>query len=47
MAIDTSGGHPSMDYEQHKDTYGRFLHYTKVSIVFLVLLLIGMYVFLV
>ncbi len=47
MVIDTSGGHPSMDYEQHRDTYARFIHYTKVAIVLLALLLIGMYVFLV
>ena len=47
MGVDTSGGHPAMDYEQHTDPYSRFLRYSKVAIVFLVLLLAGMYYFLV
>jgi Bacterial aa3 type cytochrome c oxidase subunit IV len=47
MGIDTSGGHPSMEYSQHKETYGRFLSYTKVAIIFLICLLAGMFYFLV
>jgi hypothetical protein len=47
MGVDTSGGHPAMDYDQHLDTYARFLRFTKIGIVFLVLLLAGMYYFLV
>lgn len=47
MGVDTSGGHPAMDYKQSLDTYGRFLKYTKYAIVFLIILLIGMYYFLV
>ncbi len=47
MSVDTSKGHPAMDYNQHNDTYHAFLHYSKVGIVLLVLLLGGMYYFLV
>lgn len=47
MAIDTTGGHPAMDYAEHVRTYKSFLAWTKVGIVFLVLLLSGMAFFLV
>ncbi len=47
MAVDLSGGHPSMDYAEHARTYKQFLLFTKVAIVFLVLLLAGMAYFLV
>lgn len=47
VSLDTSNGHPAMDYDAHKDTYAGFLRLTKISIAFLVLLLIGMKVFLV
>lgn len=47
MSIDYSGGHAAMDYDQHKQTYAGFLHYSKIAIVLLVLLLAGMYIFLV
>ena len=47
MAIDTSNGHPAMDYAEHTSTYRGFLRLVQVSIVFLVLLLIAMFVFLV
>ena len=47
MAIDTSKGHPDMDYAEHMGTYNGFLRLVQVTIVFLVALLIGMYVFLV
>ena len=47
MSIDTSGGHPDMDYAQHKSTYNAFIKGTQVAIVLLVLLLAGMAVFLV
>jgi Bacterial aa3 type cytochrome c oxidase subunit IV len=36
-----------MDYPQHNETYGRFLRFTKIAIVLLVLLLAGMKYFLV
>lgn len=47
MAIDTTGGHPAMDYAEHVRTYKNFLAWTKFGIVFLVALLAGMAFFLV
>ncbi len=46
MSVDTSGGHPAMDYKEHIRTYNGFMQFTKISIVAIVLLLIGMAVFL-
>lgn len=47
MGVNTSGGHPAMDYNEHNKTYAGFLRLTKIAIVLLVLLLAGMKVFLV
>ena len=47
MAIDLTGGHPAMDYAQAEQTYKQFLRFTKISIVFLVVLIAGMAYFLV
>jgi hypothetical protein len=47
MGVNTSGGHPAMDYAEHNRTYANFLGWTKVAIVFLVTLLAGMAFFLV
>ncbi len=47
LGHDTSDKHPAMDYEQHDDTYARFLRFTKIAIVLLVLLMAGMKYFLV
>ncbi len=47
MAVDTSGGHPAMDYNQHVETYRAFLRYSRIGMVLLALLLLGMYYFLV
>lgn len=47
MGIDLSGGHPAMDYAEHDRTYKRFLQFAKIGIVFLVVLMVGMYFFLV
>lgn len=47
MGVNTSGGHPAMDYTEHNKTYAGFLRLTKIAIVLLVLLLAGMKVFLV
>lgn len=47
MSVDTSKGHPEMDYAQHTSTYQAFLGWTKFTIVALVILLGGMYYFLV
>jgi hypothetical protein len=47
MSIDTSKGHPAMDYAEHTATYSGFLSLTKYLIAFLIVLLVGMYYFLV
>jgi hypothetical protein len=47
VAIDLTGGHTAMDYSEHARTYKQFLRFTKISIVFLVLLMGGMAYFLV
>jgi hypothetical protein len=47
VAIDLSGGNPEMDYPQAEATYKQFIVLTKISIVFLVVLLAGMAYFLV
>ena len=47
MSVDTSNGHPAMDYAQHVGTYNSFLRFSKIGIVLIVLLLAGMYYFLV
>jgi hypothetical protein len=40
MAIDTSGGHPAMDYPEHVRTYNGFLRATMVLIALVVALLL-------
>jgi hypothetical protein len=47
MGVNTSGGHPAMDYAEHNRTYANFITFTKYSIIFLVVLLSGMAYFLV
>lgn len=47
MAVDTSNGHPAMDYREHVRTYNGFLRATVVSIIFCALVLLGMLIFLV
>ncbi len=47
MSIDTTGGHPAMDYREHERTYNGFVFMTKLLVVLVTLLLIGMAVFLV
>ena len=47
MELDTSKGHPDMDYREHVSTYKSFIRFSQVAIVFLVLLMVAMYVFLV
>jgi hypothetical protein len=47
VSVDTSKGHPAMDYAEHEKTYAGFLRFTKIAIVCLVVLLAGMKIFLV
>ncbi len=47
MNLDTSGGHPAMDYNEHFRTYKGFIRLTIASVIALVILLILMAAFLV
>lgn len=47
MSIDTTGGHPAMDYREHERTYRGFVRGTVVLTVLVVLILSGMAAFLV
>lgn len=47
MSVDTSHGHPAMDYREHNRTYAGFVLMTKVLVALVVMLLIGMAIFLV
>jgi hypothetical protein len=47
MSIDTTGGHPAMDYREHERTYRGFVRGTVVLTVIVVLILAGMAAFLV
>jgi hypothetical protein len=47
MSVDTSGGHPAMDYAQHKATYVGFIRGSVISAILIALTLIGMAIFLV
>lgn len=47
MSVDTSGGHPAMDYKEHERTYSGFLKGTVWLIALVVLTLILMAAFLV
>jgi len=40
MAIETSGGHPAMDYPEHLRTYKGFLRATIIMIVLVVAILL-------
>lgn len=46
MSVDTSNGHPAMDYKEHERTYATFMTGVKISVVFVSLLLIFMALFL-
>ena len=47
MSVDTSSGHPAMDYAEHKRTYAGFVRGTTIGIGLIVALLIFMAVFVV
>ena len=47
MTIDTTNGHPAMDYREHHRTYGGFLRATVALMVLVTLILLGMLIFLV
>jgi hypothetical protein len=47
MAVETSGGHPAMDYAEHLRTYAGFTRAIIIVTGLIALLLIGMAIFLV
>ncbi len=47
VSVDTSGGHPAMDYNEHDRTYLGFLRLAKIAIIALIVLLAGMAYYLV
>jgi hypothetical protein len=46
MSIDTTGGHPAMDYREHERTYRGFVRGTIILTILVALILIGMAIFL-
>jgi len=46
MSLDTSGGHPDMDYKQAVDTYSGFITLLKAATIGSILVLVGMAIFL-
>jgi hypothetical protein len=40
MAVDTTGGHPAMDYDEHKRTYSAFLRATMILVGLMVVILL-------
>jgi hypothetical protein len=47
MSIDTTGGHPAMDYREHERTYNGFVRGAIILTVLVALILAGMARFLV
>ena len=47
MSLDTSGGHPAMDYAEHNRTYDGFIRGSVILCVLVAIILLGMLVFLV
>ena len=46
MSVDLTGGHPDMDYDEHRRTYKGFLVGAQVLVAAVLVILIGMAVFL-
>jgi len=44
--IDTSNGHPAMDYAEHVQTYRLFLNLSKFVLIGCIVLMVGMAIFL-
>jgi len=47
MTIDTSDGHPAMDYDEHVKTFHGFWFGAQIIVAVAAAILIGMYIFLV
>lgn len=46
MGIDTSKGHPAMDYPEHERTYKGFVKGATYGTIAMIVLLVGMAIFL-
>ncbi len=40
MAVETTGGHPAMDYAEHTRTYSRFIRFTMGMIALIIVILL-------
>jgi hypothetical protein len=47
VSIDSTNGHPDMDYAEHNRTYAGFIQFTKIAIITSAIVLFGMWLFLV
>lgn len=47
MSVDTTGGHPAMDYREHVRTYNGFIKGSIITSVLVAITLLGMLIFLV
>ena len=47
MSIDSSSGHPAMDYAEHRRTYSGFIRGTITLVVLVAIILLSMLMFLV
>lgn len=47
MEIDTSKGHPAMDYKEHEQTYKGFLKFATLSTIALIALMAALAIFVV
>lgn len=46
MGVNTSGGHPSMDYAEHVRTYNGFITWARITVISSIAVLVGMALFL-
>ncbi len=46
MGIDTSNGHPAMDYPEHERTYKGFIKGSIICTIGVIAILVGMAIFL-
>jgi hypothetical protein len=47
MTVDTSSGHPAMDYKEHTRTYAGFIRGAVILSVVVAVILLGLLIFLV
>ncbi len=47
MSVDTSGGHPAMDYKEHMRTFNGFWLFTKIAVIAVSVVLVALAYFLI